>query len=265
MTESIDFMTDEPTRPTQYTSERVDRERRFHDALILSGKASIATKEWWETPGGRVRFSRRISLLKKHLPTVTAPSRHRILVIGCGDGEWVNTISEFADVVGIDISPEIVANTNRHLRNPAAEVEVGDAHRLNYADGTFDVCFANSTLHHLDLHVALPEIRRVLRPGGRLIAGEPNRTNPLVWRMYRNSENRRRYGLTPDEEAFTRRSIRKLLQQNFDSVSVTCFDFWHPLFGQTDQESFVFRLLLAIERIPLVSEMSGSLWISAQR
>jgi len=248
--------------------DRVERERAFHDALILNGQATIATKEWWETPGGRVRFSRRISLLQQSLPDLTPrqiKTRHRILVIGCGDGEWVNTISEFADVVGIDISSEIVANTNRHLRNPAAEVEVGDAHRLNYADGTFDVCFANSTLHHLDLHVALPEIRRVLRPGGRLIAGEPNRTNPLVWRMYRNSENRRRYGLTPDEEAFTRRSIRKLLQQNFDSVSVTCFDFWHPLFGQTDQESFVFRLLLAIERIPLVSEMSGSLWISAQR
>jgi len=260
-------MTDEPTRPIQSTSERVDRERRFHDALILSGKASIATKEWWETPGGRVRLSRRLSLLQQSLPDLTPPrTRHRVLVIGCGDGEWVNAISAFAEVVGVDVSPEIVANANRHLRHPAAAtVEVGDAHRLNYADGTFDACFANSTLHHLDLHVAIPEIRRILRPGGRLIAGEPNRTNPLVWRMYRNSENRRRYGLTPDEEAFTRRSIRKLLQQNFDSVSVTCFDFWHPLFGQTDQESFVFRLLVAIERIPLVSEMSGSLWISAQR
>jgi len=136
---------------------RVERERAFHDALILNGQATIATKEWWETPGGKVRFSRRISLLKQSLPELSN-TRHRILVIGCGDGEWVNAISEFAEVVGIDISPEIVANANRHLRHPAAAtVEVGDAHRLNYADGTFDACFANSTLHHLDLHLGRVE------------------------------------------------------------------------------------------------------------
>jgi len=258
-------MADEPTPPNQDTSQRVDRERRFHDALILSGKASIATKEWWETPGGRVRFSRRISLLRQSLPDLTPPkTRHRILVIGCGSGEWVNAISAFAEVVGVDVSPEIVTNANRHLRHPAATVEVGDAHRLNYADGTFDACFANSTLHHLDLHVAIPEIRRILRPGGRLIAGEPNRTNPLVWRMYRNSRSRNRYGLTPDEEAFTRKQITRILLSHFRSVKVTNFDFWHPSLGQTDETSRIFRLLLAIEHVPLIREVSGSLWICAE-
>lgn len=260
-------MTDEPTRPAQDTSERVDRERKFHDALILSGKTSIATKEWWETPGGRVRFSRRISRLKQSLPTYQlSHSRPRILIIGCGDGQWVNVISEFAEVVGIDISPEIVANASRNLQYPAsALIEVGDAHRLSYGDATFDVCFANSTLHHLDLRVALPEIRRVLRPGGKLIAGEPNRTNPLVWRMYRNPESRNRYGLTPDEEAFTRRQIMRTLLNYFQSVKVTNFDFWHPSLGQTAETSLMYRLILAMERVPLIRAVSGSLWICAER
>jgi len=261
-------MADEPTRPTRGPSERVERERKHHDALIRGGKASIATKEWWETPGGKVRVERRISLLKQALPKVAPPlpSRHRILVIGCGDGQWVNRISEFAEVVGIDISREIVANANRHLRHPAATiVEVGDAHQMKYADATFDVCFANSTLHHLDLRVALPEISRVLRPGGRLIAAEPNRTNPLIWWMFRSPKNRARYGLTPDEEAFTRSTITNCLRNDFSSVKVTYFDFWHPSFGETTEKSFAFRFVLAIERISIIRKLSGSLWIEAHK
>ena len=46
---------------------RVERERQFHDDLIREGHKTIATKEWWETPGGKVRFERRIALLKRCL------------------------------------------------------------------------------------------------------------------------------------------------------------------------------------------------------
>ena len=53
--------------------ERVERERQFHDALIREGHTTIATKEWWETPGGRVRFERRIALLKAVCITLKAP------------------------------------------------------------------------------------------------------------------------------------------------------------------------------------------------
>jgi len=258
-------MTDEPTRPTQSTSERVDRERRFHDALTLSGRASIATKEWWETPGGRVRFSRRISMLQQSLPELSN-TRHRILVIGCGDGEWVNAISEFAEVVGIDISPEVVAKANSQLhRSDYARIEVGDAHQLKYADGAFDVCFANSALHHLDLAVVIPEVFRVLRKGGKLIAGEPNRGNPFVWWMFRSPNNRTRFGVTPDEDAFTRFAIVKILRNHFRSIKVANFDFWHPSFGGVTEKSLAFRFTLALEKIPIIREFSGSLWIEAYK
>ena len=53
--------------------DRVERERQFHDALIREGHTTIATKEWWETPGGRVRFERRIALLKAVCITLKAP------------------------------------------------------------------------------------------------------------------------------------------------------------------------------------------------
>ena len=256
------------TRPQEPSPhERVAREREFHDALLASGQASIATKEWWETPGGKVRFARRIAMLKRACVTgTTSSSRPRVLIIGCGDGQWVNEVAQFADVTGIDISPEIVKNANQQLlQTTSARVEVGDVHCLRFADGFFDICFANSVLHHLELPIALPEIQRVLRPGGKLVAGEPNRTNPQVRWMYRSGEHRPRYGLTPDEEAFTRPAIAKLLRRHFSSVTVSHFDFWHPLLGRTHEKSLRFQLALAIERIPLIKRLSGSLWIEATK
>jgi SAM-dependent methyltransferase len=247
--------------------DRVERERQFHDALIREGDTTIATKEWWETPGGRVRFERRIALLKAVCITLKAPpQRSRVLILGCGDGEWVNRISEFADVTGIDLSPLIIARASSQLQNAThARLEVGDVHELRFATETFDICFANSVLHHLDLPIALPEIRRVLRPGGKLVAAEPNRSNPQVAWMYRSVKTRTRYGLTPDEEAFSRKSIDVLLRQYFQDVSVSHFDFWHPRLGQTHEKSLLFRLTSALEIVPLLKRLSGSLWIEAAR
>jgi len=245
-------------------SARVEREREFHNSLVADGSPTIATREWWQSPGGLVRFRRRIEMLQAELRRYDDPPR--VLVVGCGDGEWVNEISQFADVVGIDISDRIIIRATRELREPKrASVEVGDAHNLRFADGTFDVCFANSTLHHLDLSTALPEIHRVLRPGGCLIAGEPNRSNPLVRLMYSSPKRRTKHGLTPDEQAFTRQAIAHQLSKWFSDIEVKYFDFWYPALGAIGISSLRYRIALSFERIPLIKRLSGSLWIVARR
>src|SRR5262249_59359545 len=55
------------------------------------------------------------------------------------------------------------------------EPTIGDGERLPFPAGTFDVVFFCGALHHFErFEVVLREVRRVLRPGGRLIAtGEP--------------------------------------------------------------------------------------------
>lgn len=230
---------------------------------MTDGIPTIATREWWQTPGGLVRFRRRIKLLQAELKRYDAP---RVLVVGCGDGEWVNEISRFSDVVGVDISDQMIARATSSLRNPRrASFEVGDAHNLRFADGTFDICFANSTLHHLDLSTALPEIYRVLRTGGCLLAGEPNRSNPLVRLMFSSMKRRAKYGLTPDEQAFTRNAVIRQLRRSFLDIDVRYFDFWHPTLGAVNTSSLRYRLTLALERVPLIRRLAGSLWIVARR
>ena len=85
----------------------------------------------------------------------------RVLDIGCGDGRFLPS-----DGVGIDLDPARLRQARR--RSPL--VVVGDARRLPFADGTFDTAYANRMLNDTGaLDDVLREVRRVLRPGGRLI------------------------------------------------------------------------------------------------
>jgi SAM-dependent methyltransferase len=54
-----------------------------------------------------------------------------------------------------------------------------DAHALDFPDHHFDVVFGSGILHHLDLGLALNEVRRVLKPDGLMIFFEPLDNNPI--------------------------------------------------------------------------------------
>jgi SAM-dependent methyltransferase len=86
------------------------------------------------------------------------------------------------DVVGVDVSPTVVAVAGE--RYPGLEAHEADTRRLPFADGSFDVVVSNSTLDHFagrsDIAAALRELHRVLRPGGRLLVTLDNGANPLV-------------------------------------------------------------------------------------
>lgn len=98
----------------------------------------------------------------------------RCLDVGCGDGTttglWAQRVG--ADYLGVDISSGAVARTR--ALGLAAEL-VDDASRLPLESGSFDVAVCSEVLEHLfDPLAALAELRRVLRPDGRLIITVPN-------------------------------------------------------------------------------------------
>ena len=87
-----------------------------------------------------------------------------------------------ARVVGVDISPQVVAAAGG--RHPGLEVEVASVNRLPFEAGSFDAVVSNSTLDHLaseqEVAVALSELGRVIRPGGRLLITLDNPINPVI-------------------------------------------------------------------------------------
>ncbi len=104
-------------------------------------------------------------------------STARVLEVGVGSARmWravANLVPSGWSLTLTDRSPGMVAEAGGVLDDlgRAADVGIADATALPYPDGAFDLAFANHMLYHVPEPArAVAELRRVLRPGGRLVA-----------------------------------------------------------------------------------------------
>lgn len=129
----------------------------------------------------------------------------RVLLYGCGPAYDVTEyLSDGAEhVTGIDIADADIATASERARaggyDDRAEFHVADAHHTDFPDDSFDLIVGSAILHHLDLKLALAELRRILAPGGRAVFLEPLAHNPLL-RLGRRLTPAAR---TDDEHPFT--------------------------------------------------------------
>jgi ubiquinone/menaquinone biosynthesis C-methylase UbiE len=103
----------------------------------------------------------------------------QVLDIGCGTGTLAIAanyrVGATGMVCGIDASPEMIARARKKARRSAVEVKFENAvvEKLPFVDGTFDAVLSTLMLHHLGRKArqqCLCEARRVLKPGGRVVA-----------------------------------------------------------------------------------------------
>ena len=106
-----------------------------------------------------------------------------VLEVGCGRGEVAERMMQELDarVVALDQSERMVELTAAR----GVEAVVGDVVELPFADAGFDCAVAAWMLYHArDLDRALSELKRVLRPGGRLVAATSSERNLAeVWEL----------------------------------------------------------------------------------
>ena len=102
----------------------------------------------------------------------------KALEIGCGRGVGATLILDVfgAHVVdAFDLDPRMVALARERLRPRGSSVHlwVGDATAIPAASATYDAVFDFGIIHHIpDWRLALREVHRVLKPGGRFYAEE---------------------------------------------------------------------------------------------
>ncbi len=121
----------------------------------------------------------------------------RILEIGVGEGHVMTRVRErfpAATLVGLDLPDAELAG---HWRSEGLPCMFGDATRLPFADGTFDLVMAIEVLEHVPgPDAALRELGRVCAGGGTLVASVPFEP---IWRAGNMARRRylREWGNTP--------------------------------------------------------------------
>ncbi len=100
----------------------------------------------------------------------------KIIDIGCSTGTGAGVIFDMRnnDYVGVDISPDYISVAS--ARYPLGKFYVMDARKLDFESAAFDLAVFNGVLHHMDDELILDcmrEVKRVLKPGGKLLVAEP--------------------------------------------------------------------------------------------
>ena len=153
------------------------------DAEILDYYSRGLERDRLAAGRGRVEFMRMRELLQRFLPAAPAA----VLDVGGGAGAYALPLAAAGYAVHlIDPVPlhvEQAAAASRDCEAPLASVSVGDARDLQAADGSADAVLLLGPLYHLtsraDRVTALREARRVLRPGGVVVAKALSRFYPV--------------------------------------------------------------------------------------
>jgi SAM-dependent methyltransferase len=213
----------------------------------------------WDSPAGRLRLARRVKMLSSHLkPGMT------VLELGCGAGYLTQELARSgADIVAIDVSPELLEIARTTCSSPNVQYQIQNAHALSHSEAVFDSVVGSSVLHHLEIEEALRDIYRVLKPMGTIYFTEPNMLNPQIAIQKNVPWIKRKLGDSPDETAFFRWPLRRLLEETgYRDVQIDPFDFLHPKtpVALIDRVNAFGRFL---ENVPVLLEFAGSLYIRA--
>jgi SAM-dependent methyltransferase len=167
--------------------------------------ANDPTSELWGEHRSRYRFASRWA------------AGQRVLDIACGSGFGLEMLRDAgACAMGMDYDATALAEVRE--RQPTARLACADAARLPLPDASIDIVVSFETIEHVpDASAMLAELRRVLKPGGRLVLSTPNRAfGPLE----RHTANRFHV------REFAADELRDLLNQHQDFSGVQLYGQW---------------------------------------
>lgn len=160
---------------------------RARTLLAAAGAATLAAALWWRKNPSACPYGQRFWVEAPHpvitrdrLREVLAPQPdERILEIGPGTGYYTYALARWVPdgtVEIFDLQQEFLDHVTRGAAERGIENIVpaqGDATSLPYEDASVDAVVLTAVLGEIpDPGAALREIRRVLKPGGRLVVGE---------------------------------------------------------------------------------------------
>lgn len=260
--DSIDCITDDHWKLN--LNDRKRKELEFHDRdrdqrLV---KTAIANDTYEKFYGNKKYYSTTRRSNKFVQDWISRESKGKVFLdYACGNGgNALNAARSGAALsLGFDISGVSVNNARRAAES--AELSnvrffQADAENTKLPDSCIDAVICSGMLHHLDLSYALPELRRILKPGGKVLAVEALDYNPVI-KLYRF--------MTPDMRTeWEKAHILDLGDVRFASRFLDVLDvkYWHILGYVGGKFPRLFPLVDGLdqflEKIPYLQRMA---WI----
>ena len=238
--------------PADLSTERLESERSFHNALFESGSGDRAAqnKYYWSVEHAQNVFSDKVKELARHAD---------VLEYGCGNSTQTGMVAPYArSVNAIDISDVAISDAKMRCAFQNVSFRVMDGMNMGFPSDSFDLVFGCGIVHHLDTELAAREISRVLRSDGAAVFAEPLGMNPII-NAYRAVTPAAR---THDEHPLLRRDF-DIFEKYFDKVEIR-------FFGLTVLAAVPFRnstvgrsarkLLIGVDRVLL--QIPGVKWLA---
>lgn len=245
-------------------SDRKRKELAFHDldrdqSRVQEAKASDTYEKFY----GNKKYYNATKRSSAYVEEwIKREGRGKVFLdYACGNGfNAIKAAKAGAELaLGLDISSVSVTNARKyaaqeHLTN--IRFFQADAENTKLPDNSVDRIICSGMLHHLDLSYAFPELRRILKPGGKILAVEALDYNPAI-KVYRM--------LTPDMRTdWEKAHILSLKDIVFAKrfFNIGAVKYWHVV-GYISGKFPALRGGLElmdrlVEKIPLVQRMA---WI----
>lgn len=174
-------------------TERKRKELLHHNLQRDSRLNHDIPKDMFEKLHGNKKFYSTVRLVREYGDIwIANNAKDKIFIdYACGTGERAIRAAQLGAklAIGIDLSDISL----EYAKILAAEAGVSDrchflqvdCENTGLPDNCADIIYCSGVLHHLDLSYAFPEIRRILKPGGRALALEALDYNPAI-KLYRS-------------------------------------------------------------------------------
>ena len=155
---------------------------------LLAGAGVLGAAVWWRTHPSACPYSQRFWVEAPHPFITRARLREileprpgeRLLEVGPGTGYYSLPVAGWLTPGGsldvLDVQQEMLDHTLRRASEEGIEniaATLADARELPFEDDSFDGAYLVTVLGEIpDQDAALRELRRVVRPGGRIVVGE---------------------------------------------------------------------------------------------
>lgn len=208
------------------------KERKFHDiwasTIDIEGIRVVDYFESCTAPENRFILKQMGDLTDKYL-----------LDLGCGAGEnSVYFAKKGARCLATDYSPGMVDVAVNLAEKNCVKIEgkVMDAMALEFPDNTFDFVYASNLFHHLpNPKLAIREMHRVLKPGGKACFWDPLKHNPVI-NVYR-------------------RIATKVRTEDETPLDINTIDFVKSLYSETAYDTFWLATLWIFLRFYLIEKV----------